>query len=334
MTGGDADVYAHAKSDGSDIRVCLDASGTNFCTGQLQYYYTSGGKAYFDYVFNYDPVTYPSPSIRLYYGNALASSADTTAAWDSNTLVSFSPTQDGSTYNALDVGQSGRMLTNSSPTPTLDAGRIGKAFSLDGTSNYVLVDHTGFPISNAPVSMSAWLKPTGGTGWVCGPTIGNANQSNQSFTIWDHNGSDCVCGVQSHQLYNYGFFSNGTWAHVAVTYDGTYQRLYCNGSLVGGPDSQTLNLPNNTSNYTGLGKNAEYPDPFWYGLISQAVFSSVARSTAWVALDYNIVNGWATGSISLGSEQSVGGGGFDPSASAWQPQTPDQFSNPLYFVAT
>ena len=37
-------------------------------------------------------------------------------------------------------------------------------------------------------------------------------------------------------------------------------------------------------------------------------FANVVRSADWIALDYAIINGWATGSITLGAEQSAGGG--------------------------
>ena len=146
--------------------------------------------------------------------------------------------------------------------PTWTTGMFGNALSFDGTDDYVQVpDSTSLEPSN--ITVEAWIKRLGGPG-------------NNKYIVSKHYGS----GWNSYALRAYssglqfyigttstwygspmsGPVWDGNWHHVVGTFDGSYVRLYVDGSEVG---MGTL-VPVGTSiAYDGAGVKFGVPGDPW-----------------------------------------------------------------------
>jgi hypothetical protein len=92
-----------------------------------------------------------------------------------------------------------------------------------------------------------------------------------------------VGGFGSNTLTSSAFWSDGVWAHVAVTYDGTNLRLYGNGVLLAGPTAKVGALVGAPMRIGDSPTNGEK----FKGAIDEPTFYTRALSAAEVALDYN-----------------------------------------------
>ncbi len=131
----------------------------------------------------------------------------------------------------------------------------GYALSFDGENDYV-------DCGNAPLggsfSVECWVKPsqiaTNWAGFVCK----NEDKSSGEGVFWL--GQHSTDGFVRFGIYLNGtnenildtdaaVIANGSWFHVAATYDGNYQKIYINGSLVKTSSNLNSVLPSGTSNY-------------------------------------------------------------------------------------
>ena len=297
---GDTDIGGNAKSDGSDIRVSLD-NGVSFATGQLQYYTVSGGSASGLYAFNYnDSGSGITP--RLYYGNPSATNADSTAAWDGNTAIEVGATDiTGSLSPSDKTGNN----TLSGGSPTLTSGPIGKALSFNGSSDYLLGSGT---FNNSSASISCWLRLDADRTYPGPKYLVGCHQDSVGFDKdlgYDTNTYTTFYAYPPGNAPENSAMSTSVWYHLFGVVDASSLKLYVNGALDGNVGSGT-----SFTGYSGpnmrLGK-AMYWTPHPCS-ISLARFDATPRSADWIALDYAIIHGWSSGSITLGSQQSAGGG--------------------------
>jgi hypothetical protein len=146
------------------------------------------------------------------------------------------------------------------------AGEVGRAFSLDGSSQYVDVMNSATLNPTGSISLEAWIYPTQFP--PSAPIIkkageGSAQQDGYGIEIDNSgllfgvyvNGSWTLTGAASVPL--------NQWSHVAGVYDGTNLSLYVNGSLAvtqvhavgqitpSGNDLQIGHDPANASRYFG-----------------------------------------------------------------------------------
>jgi hypothetical protein len=130
----------------------------------------------------------------------------------------------------LSSGDGYHIYYNDKSVPRWTAsGRIGGAYVFDGIDDYIYLDsHTPSAMMGATkVTIDAWIKPNKVTG-----TQFIFNQ-NGPFGLWlngdtlvgrIYNGSWVQATGSIHMPVN-------TWHHVAITYDGSYLRLYVNSTL-------------------------------------------------------------------------------------------------------
>ncbi len=117
------------------------------------------------------------------------------------------------------------------------AGRFGRALSFDGVNDKVEVpDSASLELTNA-LTVEAWVQPK--TSRLHAPVV---TKETSSFYTYKLEAGGEVKGIPE------GFISdapwswedaedtktltNGSWTHLAMTYDGTNMRLYVNGTLV------------------------------------------------------------------------------------------------------
>ena len=126
------------------------------------------------------------------------------------------------------------------------AGKIGGALTFDGVNDWVTVpDAASLDLTNR-ATLEAWVYPTAlGLDWR---TALLKEQSGQLvYALYANNDINRPSG----HVYTSGdLFTNGTsalplntWSHLAMTWDGTTQRLWLNGAQVGSR-AVTGTLPN------------------------------------------------------------------------------------------
>jgi len=176
------------------------------------------------------------------------------------------------------------------------AGKVGQAFSFDGSLNsYVAVPTGAFPTQpgNGPFTFETWFQTTTG-GVVLGQQSGPAYETSVGgWTPAIYIGPDGVLNAQMFYSTN-GVtpisspivVNDGKWHHVAVTYDGSNEVLYLDGGSLGTIASLTQ-APNGASiiYQLGTGFSQVWPDGngAWYpftGLIDEATIYSRALSAA------------------------------------------------------
>ncbi len=136
--------------------------------------------------------------------------------------------------NALDSadGNNGTLVGNVTYAP----GRVGQAFSFDGTSSYVSIPSTGnINFSGTmPMTIETWVYRTGGASVM--NIVGKRNACSlgeiQYQLAFDPaaglsfgSGNGVLVGTQRQLPMN-------TWQHLAATYDGTTVVVYINGQAV------------------------------------------------------------------------------------------------------
>jgi hypothetical protein len=120
-------------------------------------------------------------------------------------------------------------------TPTLTTGTAGNALTFN-KSNYLLVNNAPELNPSNQITIAAWIKPSStGTQYVI--KKGRQDQTNgyeislssdgKVFVRFNQASSGDAFRVNSTANYP----TNGTWMHVAATYDGQTIKLYINGVL-------------------------------------------------------------------------------------------------------
>jgi hypothetical protein len=137
--------------------------------------------------------------------------------------------------NAQDSSGNGNNGTLSGGPTYVAAGRIGAALSLDGTDDYVDCGNDASLNITDTITLSAWINPA---------DVGNAEHNpyvakgDTSYSL-KHHTSNYIQFV----LYRGGTWYtangpvltsdvNGSWHHVAGTYDGTQMKFYMDGQVV------------------------------------------------------------------------------------------------------
>lgn len=135
-------------------------------------------------------------------------------------------------------GNSNTLITASGVPIYTNNGKFGGALYLNGSSTLTVSGFPkGVPTNNSPYTIACWFKPDAGCptnagliGWGSSSASGNGNFlriNNSVNTIdnywWFHDLVGTLPG---------GNFFNGSYYHVAATWDGASRAIYINGLLV------------------------------------------------------------------------------------------------------
>ena len=163
--------------------------------------------------------------------------------------VSYSDVSDFSS------GNTGTIVSTGLGSTGVGTGSINYVLDLDGTNDYV---DCGNEALGGSISVECWVKPAQiATDWV-GFVCKNEDKASGEGVFWL--GQHSTDGKVRFGVYLNGtsesyidtdgaVISNGSWYHVAATYDGNYQKIYINGTLVKTSSDLNTVLPSGTSNY-------------------------------------------------------------------------------------
>lgn len=140
-----------------------------------------------------------------------------------------------------DTSGSGNTASCSVSCPTAGtAGKLQKALSFNGTSNYVDVPSNSGLESGSAFTVSAWVYLNAITSPDHNPILWKGTQigwgANYMFRMAVKSDGTMTWGVTYGSTEGYfeaGSITTGKWTHVALSYDGATARAYINGAQVG-----------------------------------------------------------------------------------------------------
>jgi hypothetical protein len=175
---------------------------------------------------------------------------------------------------------------------TFAAGKVGEAFSFNGTNGYVQVGGS-YPLTGAR-TVEAWVFPGTNTGYGLPIIVSGPNAGDDFFGIA---GTTGTCNVGQYNLYldhagttcyNSGIaVTPNTWNHVAMVYNGNTVQFYVNGVPGASVTGPMYNYDINTSTIGGCINSTTTTKSFFTGLIDELAVYSRALSSNEIAAIYN-----------------------------------------------
>lgn len=305
----DADGSQPANSNGSDLRFTSDAAGTTQLPFEIVSFSTDNNPANAR-----AEIWVKIPSVN--------SSTDTIIYvwWGKSDAVAYLPAEIYgqfsvwmSSYKGVYHGNGTGNLADStlnnypgvnSGTTTTD-GKVGKARSCNGTSQYAAVSGN-LGITNGDITEELWLNANNAT--LPGATeyaalfSHNDNSVMVDYRISQYKTGICVCRLKPGVTWNptnETAISAGQWYHAALTYSGTTLTFYLNGAY----QHSITTSGNGSSSYTtqtviGRGASALAGFP---GMLDEIRISNIARDANWILTDYNNQNEpqtfWGVGTV-------------------------------------
>jgi hypothetical protein len=138
--------------------------------------------------------------------------------------------------SVIDASGQGNNGTPSGTAATTASGKFGRAASFDGSGWIDVPDSASLHVTNK-LTYSAWIRPTGLDGNRSPGVIAKrqAPGTNVAFTLFLWSNDEAWVDVQGTRFNSNAVFTNGTWYHLAVVYDGDLAvgervQLYVNGA--------------------------------------------------------------------------------------------------------
>jgi hypothetical protein len=206
--------------------------------------------------------------------------------------------------NCLDaVGTNNGTLQNGA---TFAAGRVGQAFSFDGTNDYVKIPRApGLDVGNQ-VTIDFWMKadpstPIGSrtqglvTSDFYGIEIGGVGENNVGIEFFTSTDGGVNFAHTSDPDGHGAVFPTGEWHHVAGTYDGANMQLYIDGLPWGQPRFQANPIsPMLANSFVAIGSEdgrttcgSCLQSRYFMGLIDEVDIFNRALSPSEIAAIYN-----------------------------------------------
>ncbi len=234
-------------------------------------------------------------------------------ATSAKSMVAYYKFDEGNGATAYNSGNGGSSLngtfgTGSSAPTWLNEGKLGKALSFNGISNYYNINDPGTNSSldlTDNLTISAWVKKNQDSNYS---VLIDKSYSNAWSWYLHGNGSmqiDAMVNgtyVSGWVLTSTNIFKRDIWQHIVWTYDGVTAKIYVNGS------KQNITQKSNTgplginNSPIKVGIRSDNYGPF-NGLIDEVKIYNYALTDEEVKQDYN-----AGSAIQFGStSQSIGG---------------------------
>jgi PKD repeat protein len=203
-------------------------------------------------------------------------------------LVAAYNFEEASGATVVDASGQGNHGTISGATRTT-GGKFGRALSFDGVDDWVTVNDSNSLDLTTGMTLEAWVYPTATmSGWravVLKEETGSGvyylyanSDTNQPAGIVETSNNDELVASGKSQL------PVNTWTHLAVTYNGQYQRLYVNGVEVAAqPQTGTMSISNGALRIGGTSIWSE----FFKGRIDEIRIYNRALSATEIKTDMN-----------------------------------------------
>lgn len=213
-----------------------------------------------------------------YHASSLNSSLGTGPCPPLDGLVLWLPFA-GSAREYISGNQAG-----GSSSPILTTGQGGRqngAYDFNGTTTHLNYGYTdGLNVGQPGLTMAAWVKPD-----TDGSSVAVINR-NGPYLLW-LNGNRTMGPGLLQGSWNWTNSSDAValndWSHIALTYDGTTQRLYVNGQPSGVSTSLTGNIDTRTSGIV-IGRDTSSGGRMYFdGAIDDARLYNRALSASEVA---------------------------------------------------
>ncbi|MBN2182560.1 MAG: DUF2341 domain-containing protein [Sedimentisphaerales bacterium] len=300
----DADIGAHAQSDGDDIRFTL-ADGVTVIPHEKESFSIDSGDATGHFWVKVPTINSSSTTdIYIYYGNSEASNGDDpNNVWDDNYLGVWHYSEDSWDGTSGEIKDSTSNNCNGarggSATTTAD-GKIGRggAFNAVGYAALFGVDN----IDNA-FTLSAWvlnnndLEEESGA-WLGWPIVAQGFYYYIGWQGWSDGWTVCFKsdGTQ-YKMDTYNkYLTADTWYHINGVYDSSSLYIYSNGESIGSSSKGDHDVNDVSTVISG--------DANWDGLIDEVRVSNTNRSADWLKFEYrNIAE--ADNELTFSSEEEA-----------------------------
>jgi hypothetical protein len=172
---------------------------------------------------------------------------------------------------------------------TFGAGLVGKAFTFDGTSQYVEVSGAPDLQLTTAITIEGWIYAAGAQAGYAGiaGTWDDNSGANRTYLFWLLNGQLDVVISPDGGTYQRASDPTpiplDTWVHVAATYDGAAIRLYRDGVEVASTDYPGGIGTNQRSFLIGRTEGGSVGPNFWHGSIDELAVYGRALSPAEIA---------------------------------------------------
>ncbi|MDB4960669.1 MAG: LamG domain protein jellyroll fold domain protein [Myxococcales bacterium] len=116
----------------------------------------------------------------------------------------------------------------------------GFAALFDGTDDHFLISAAGTELDMTTFTITAWVKPEARPGTFESIVSRPLGLTQNSFTV-DHEAMGRLTYVSQGNSTLFGMtqLGLGAWTHVAISFDGTFKRLYRNGNFEGSGSNGT-----------------------------------------------------------------------------------------------
>jgi FlaG/FlaF family flagellin (archaellin) len=186
-------------------------------------------------------------------------------------------------------------------------GKVGGSLNFDGTNEQVTT--SSFAPGTTSMTAEAWIKPTGtarSQRIICKESGGGSVLELTVFDLGISQSSQLDIrlrtGTSTTTFAAGNIPRDGSWTHVAFTYDGSNIISYINGSPVGSR-GKTGTIVNHDcriviANYDGTGSR------YFSGSIDEGRISNIARSADWLQTQYRNIDDPAN-FVTIGNQQKV-----------------------------
>ena len=301
LGAADSNIFIQSVGSGADLRF-TKTNNTTRLAHQIEKWDSAGKSAAIWVLVDTVRGNINNQSVRIHWGKSGAadSSSGSAVFQTSNGFQAVWHMNNGGTGTENDGTSNGFTATPSATAPTNNAsGAIGAARTFNGSSSYLVALNTAASTLNfpegGPFTLSAWINSTANGQKVI------LGKSDYTYSLQLNSGSNYEgCDFQSGQ----GWYCaasdqppTGQWIHYANVVNALAESLYVNGVLVSG--SPTLGSSGNArrADYnvfigamiagTAPGTaSAGTKSRYWNGSIDEVEMSSVARSSAWMALAF------------------------------------------------
>jgi hypothetical protein len=244
--------------------------------------------------------------IYMYYGNpSMGPQENPHNVWDSSYQAVWHLDEDPTGTNPIYDSTSNRNDGNSNNTlvsSDLISTKIGRGIDLNRTDDYIYVEHSpSLDITDNQITLEAWVNLSIVPAPCDTAIIVKTDSTNNERYMLGIDGevsparlNHRVTTSTGHYRYDEGNIAQGVWTHICAVYDGSLASnprffAYVNGSLISSNDASGNILSIGEVLYIGKRPNYSYGGQY-HGQIDELRISSIARSSSWVATEFNNQN--------------------------------------------